>query len=188
MIKRYVSAVFLATILALTAAIGVSAVEPEKAGAASTVAVKNCVGTTTYLTSAEYRSLYLHNKTRASYKLPAFCVHPALQNAARAHSAEMINRDYFSHNSYNGETFSNRLKRYGYKPLPNRYWTVGENIAYNSATGTASADKAHSQWMNSTGHKRNILNKNFRQIGVGAVYGNYKGYKVTMWTADFGMR
>lgn len=188
MIKKYVSVVFLATILALAAAAGVSMVEPKKAGAASSVAVKNCVGTTTYLSSAEYRSLYLHNQTRARYGLTRFCVHPYLQNAARAHSAEMINRDYFSHNSYNGETFSNRLKRYGYKPLPNRYWTVGENIAYNGATGTASADKVHSRWMNSTGHRRNILNKNFRQIGIVAVYGNYKGYNLTMWTVDFGRR
>lgn len=188
MIKKYVSVVFLAAVLALTAAVGVSAVEPKKADAASTVAVKGCTGTYVYLTQPEYRSLYLHNKTRISYKLPVFCVHPALQNAARAHSAEMINRDYFSHNSYNGETFSNRLKRYGYTPLPGRFWTVGENIAYNSQTWTASADKVHSQWMNSPGHRANILNKNFRQIGIGAVYGNYKGYNVTMWTADFGMR
>lgn len=93
----------------------------------------------------------LHNQTRARYSLPGCCVHPSLHNAARAHSAEMIAKDYFSHNSYNGESFSNRLKRYGYAPLPNRYWTVGENIAYNSVSGTASADKVQSQWMNSPG-------------------------------------
>ncbi len=92
----------------------------------------------------------------------------------------MIAKDYFSHNSYNGESFSNRLKRYGYAPLPNRYWTVGGNIAYNSLGGTASADKVQSQRMNSLGHRTNILNKNFRQIGVGTVYGNYKGYALTI--------
>lgn len=100
----------------------------------------------------------------------------------------MIAKDYFSHNSYNGESFSNRLKRYGYAPLPNRYWTVGGNIAYNSVSGTASADKVQSQRMNSPGHRANILNKNFRQIGVGAVYRNYKGYNLTIWTAGFRMR
>ncbi|HZG64179.1 MAG TPA: CAP domain-containing protein [Rubrobacteraceae bacterium] len=51
----------------------------------------------------------LQNQTRARYSLPGFCVHPSLHNAARAHSAEMIAKDYFSHNSYNGESFSNRL-------------------------------------------------------------------------------
>ena len=186
MVKRYASVVFLASILALAAAVGVSAVEPREAEAA--VTVSTCSGGTITLSDAEKRSLDLHNQTRASNGLAKFCIHPALQDAARAHSKEMIDKDYFSHNSYNGETFSERLKRYGYTPLPGRYWTVGENIAYNSSTGAASADKAHSQWMNSTGHKANILNKNFRQIGIGAVYGDYKGYKVTMWTVDFGNR
>lgn len=73
----------------------------------------------------------------------------------------MIDKDYFSHSSYNGETFfSDRLKRYGYTPfLPGRYWTVGENIAYSSQTGTSSADKVHNQWMNSTVHRANILKR-----------------------------
>ena len=51
----------------------------------------------------------------------SFCVHPYLQKAARVHSREMIDRDYFSHDSYNGEPFFERLKRYGYTPLPGRY-------------------------------------------------------------------
>ncbi len=186
MIKKHTSILFLAMALALTAAVGVSAADPREAEAAATVST--CSGGTITLSDTEKRSLDLHNQTRVSNGLSKFCVDSALQNAARAHSKEMIDKDYFSHNSYNGETFSNRLKRYGYTPLPNRYWTVGENIAYNSASGTASADKVHSQWMNSTGHKANILNKNFRQIGIGAVYGDYKGYNVTMWTVDFGMR
>lgn len=72
--------------------------------------------------------------------------------------------------------------------MPGRYWTVGENIACNSQNGTSSADKVHNQWMNSTVHKASILSKNFSQIGVGAVYGEFKGYNVTMWTVDFGTR
>jgi uncharacterized protein YkwD len=100
----------------------------------------------------------------------------------------MINRDYFPHNSYNGEPFYNRLKRYGYTPLPSHHWTVGENIAYNSRMGTSSADYIHNQWMNSSRHTANILKRGLRHIGIGAVYGNYRGYNVTMWTADFGTR
>lgn len=184
--RHQISLVFLALILALTAAVGVSAVEPREAAAQTTVST--CSGGTITLSDAEKRSLYLHNQTRESNGLAKFCVDPALQKAARSHSQEMIDKDYFSHNSYNGETMPNRLKRYGYTPLPGRYWTVGENIAYNSSTGTTSADKAFNQWMNSTGHKANILNKNFRHIGIGAGYGDYKGYKVTMWTVDFGNR
>jgi uncharacterized protein YkwD len=40
--------------------------------------------------------------------------------------------------------------------------------------------------MNSSRHTANILRRNLRHIGIGAAYGNYRGYNVTMWTADFG--
>ena len=185
MVLRYATVILVAMVLAV-AAVGVSAVQPREAGAAATV--NTCTGGTITLTDPEKRSLDLHNQTRVSNGLSRFCVHPALQQAARAHSKEMIDRDYFYHNSYNGEKMANRLKRYGYTPQPGRYWTVGENIAYNSSTGTASADKAHSQWINSPGHKANILNKNFKQIGIGAVYGSFNTSNGTMWTANFGAR
>lgn len=101
--------------LALTAAARVSGVEPREAEAAATVST--CSGETITLSDAEKRSLDLHNQTRTSNGLPKFCVHPALQYAAHAHFKEMIDKDYFSHSSYNGETFfSDRLKRYGSRP------------------------------------------------------------------------
>lgn len=183
---KYASVVCVATILAMVAVLGASLAQTRNAEAAATV--PTCTGGTITLTDAEKRSLDLHNRARASKGLSKFCVHPALQKAARAHSKEMIDRDYYSHNSYNGETFSSRLKRYGYTPRSGRYWTVGENIAYNYSTGVASAEKVHSQWMNSTRHKANILKKDFKHIGIGAAYGTYKGSNVTMWTADFGAR
>ncbi len=189
---RYVSVLVVATLLAIVAVWGVSAAEPRKAEASATV--RTCTGGTITLTDAEKRSLDLHNQTRASKGLSKFCVHPALQRAARAHSKEMIGRDYFSHNSFNGESFSNRLKRYGYTPQPNRYWTVGENIAWGSGS-MGSADSIFKGWMNSTGHRANILNGKFKQIGIGAFRGTYVDKKTgkthtntTMWTADFGTR
>lgn len=183
---RYVSVVVVATVLAMVVILGATTAQPRKAEAAATV--PTCTGGTITLTDAEKRSLDLHNRTRASKGLSKFCVHPILQKAARAHSQDMINKDYFSHTSPSGETFSARLKRYGYTPVSGRFWTVGENIAYNSKTNVASADAVHSQWMNSTSHRANILNGKFKQIGIGAVYGNFKGNNVTMWTADFGSR
>ena len=68
------------------------------AGAADTVSVRGCTRTEVALTAAEKRMLSLHNQ-----KLSAFCVHPALQRAARAHSWEMIGKDYFSHGSRSGK-------------------------------------------------------------------------------------
>ncbi len=128
MILRYATVVLTAAILALTAAVGVSAVESKEAEAASTVAVKTCTGGTFDLTTDEKRMLDLHHQTRTSKGLRKFCVHPDLMEAARVHSQEMIEKDYFSHNSFNGETFSARLKRFGYN------WRIaGENIAWGSA-------------------------------------------------------
>lgn len=43
-------------------------------------------------------------------------------------------------------------------------------------------------WMKISGHRTNILEKSFREVGIGASSGNYKGGKATMWTADFGDR
>jgi uncharacterized protein YkwD len=43
-------------------------------------------------------------------------------------------------------------------------------------------------WMKSSGHRTNILEKCFREVGIGASSGNYEGGKATMWTADFGDR
>ncbi len=73
MVKRYVSVTCMAVVLAVTAAVvGASALETttRTADAASYVTVRGYTGTNINLTTTEYRSLYLHNQTRARYKLP----------------------------------------------------------------------------------------------------------------------
>jgi uncharacterized protein YkwD len=178
MVVRYAIVLFVAVVLAGAAAVGVSAAKPEEAAAASTVTVRTCTGGSIALKAKEKRSLDLHNNVRKSRGLRALCVHPALQRAARAHSADMINRDYFSHGSVGP-----RLSRFGYN-----WRTYGENIAWGSGS-SGSPDSIFKGWMNSSGHKHNILDGRFREVGIGAVTGNYRGYSgATMWTADFGTR
>ena len=193
MIFRHATAVFAAVILAAATVAGTSVVVPKKADAASTV--KACTGGSISLTATEKRILDLHNRTRANYRLPLFCVHPILTNAARAHSQDMLNRDYFSHTSPprpptfpKGETFSARLKRFGYTPAGYRYYAIGENIAGGSGVyGTP--DNRFNAWMRSTGHRASILNRNFREIGIGVRSGNFRGTNgYTMYTVDFGTR
>ena len=185
---RHAGVVVVAVVLAAAAAaVGLSAANPSPAEAAL-VTVKTCGGGSIDLNSAEKRTLDLHNQTRASNGLPAFCVQRTLQKAARAHSQEMLDKDYFSHDSYNGETFGSRLKRFGYTSSGYGYYTVGENIAWGSGS-YGSPGSIFKGWMNSTGHKANILNKNFREIGIGARTGTYEGYAgATMYTVDFGTR
>lgn len=101
----------------------------------------------------------LVNQVRAQYGLSSLKWADDLANVARAHSQDMINRKYFSHNDPNGNSPFDRLRNNGIN-----YRTAAENIAYGQRTPQAVMDA----WMNSSGHRANILNANVKEIGVGA--------------------
>ncbi len=97
-----------------------------------------------------------------------------LGTAARKHSTDMAMNNYFSHTSRDGTDFATRITRERYT------WSwVGENIAKGQRTP---ADVMNS-WMDSPGHRANILNCGFRDIGVG-VAADSDG--TLLWTQDFG--
>lgn len=174
---RYCVVVFASAVLAAALALSVSALEPEEAEAA-TSSVRTCGGGTITLNAWEERALRLHNAARTSRGLRALCVHPALTKAARAHSRDMINRDYFGH----GDA-GQRLKRYGY-----RWRAYAENIA-GGAGRYARPDNTFKRWMNSGGHRTNILDRRFREVGIGTATGTFEGKRgYTMYTVDFGTR
>lgn len=184
---RQASTIVAALVLGLAVTLGLSTVEPRTAEA-GTVQVRGCTGTDVTMTGAEKEMLNLHNRARASRNLPRLCVHPALQRAARAHSRDMIRRDYFSHDTRGKrEDFSRRIKRYGYN-----YRIAGENIAWG--VGRAGSPRqifsqGDSNWMDSPHHRSNILDGRFREVGIGARTGTYGQYRnTTMWTVDFGDR
>lgn len=183
---RHLTFVLSSFFIATLAVLAVALVNPPAADAAKSV--KRCGGGKVYLKPDERKAFYMHNRIRRDRDLKQFCVHPKLQRAARAHSKDMIRRDYFSHNTKGGGTFGKRLKKFGYKPKGFRYYTVGENIAYGS--GERSEPKQIMKaWMKSRGHKKNIVNRKFRQIGLGTYTGTYKKHRnTTMYTADFGTR
>ena len=84
-----------------------------------------------------------------------------LRLAAYGHSADMIARDFFSHTNPDGEGPSQRLAEVGYD------WSAwGENIA----AGYTSPEEVVAGWMGSSGHRANILNCNYTEIGVGYAY------------------
>jgi uncharacterized protein YkwD len=170
---RYLSAIVVALVLAGVTAIGVSALDAGPAEAASGGKVRACGGGKISLNANELKSFKLHNQTRKQRGVRQLCVHPKLQKAARAHSRDMLEREYFAH----GDTGA-RLRSHGYD-----WRTYGENIGYNSTP-----ERMHNAWMNSEGHRKNILNSSFREIGIGAVTGDYDGFRTTMYTADFGSR
>jgi hypothetical protein len=101
-----------------------------------------------------------------------------LAAAARGHSEDMGAQDYFSHTSLDGRTVPDRITAAGYS-----YNTYGENIAGGQPTPEDVIDA----WMSSSGHRANILNSNFCDIGVGYAYqagSTYRHY----WTQNFGRK
>ena len=97
-----------------------------------------------------------------------------LAKVATAHSVDMADHDYFSHDSRNGTSAFQRIKKAGY-----RYSSAGENIAAGFRT-PASVVKA---WLKSPGHCKNVMNRSYDELGVGFATGGTYG---TYWTQDFG--
>lgn len=182
---------YLFTVLAalLVAAAAVAIPEAPRAEASSyNGTVRACNGQDVWLRPAEKRTLQLHNQARANRDLPRLCIQQQLQRAARGHSADMIRNDYFSHTSQDGRTFQQRVRQEGYTPRGFSFYRVGENIAGGS--GRAGAPPSiHRRWMQSDGHRGNILDRQFRQVGIGVAAGNYRGIDgYRMYTVDFGVR
>ena len=116
----------------------------------------------------------LVNAARADAGCGPVSANGALASAAQAHSADMAANDYFSHTSQDGRSFSDRIRAAGYS---------GGAMAENIAAGQSSASSVMAGWMDSPGHRANILNCTYRHIGVGVATGGSYG---TYWTQDFG--
>lgn len=101
---------------------------------------------------------------------------PFLEQSAIAHAQDMNRRRYFAHTSLSGKTIKNRLEDAGYNFKGMRSYAFGENIA----SGQKSIDEVMKSWLKSEGHCKNIMNKNFREIGV--------AQRNLYWVQDFGMR
>jgi uncharacterized protein YkwD len=110
----------------------------------------------------------LTNQERAAAGLPALAKSQALHNAAVSHSRDMAQHDYFAHNSRNGGSPRGRMSAAGYGNSS----TSGENIAYGTRV---TARQIVQMWMNDAPHRANILNRGFREIGVGAAGGRPDG-------------
>lgn len=106
--------------------------------------------------------------------VPPLSAHGALTCAARVHSKDMVDRDFFDHTNPEGLAPWDRMDLAGYN------WNAaGENIAAGSATAAGTVQ----QWMNSDGHCANIMSGEFEEIGVGYYPGGEFGH---VWTQVFG--
>jgi Ca2+-binding RTX toxin-like protein len=111
-----------------------------------------------------------------------------LEVSASLHSQDMIDRDYFAHETLGSNASpGTRMANAGYGAAGSFGW--GENLAWTGSTGSYNADaEVYAQHRNlflSAGHRTNILNGNYEEVGIGSVTGNFQGYNAMMTAENF---
>ena len=136
----------------------------------TTAETTNTTQTTSPLSAFEQKVVALTNQERAKNGLPALKVNTTLSKMAHEKARDMSANNYFSHTSPTYGSPFDMMKKYGIT-----YNYAGENIAMGQQT----PEDVVKAWMNSEGHRKNILSPNYNYIGVGYVaQGNY-------WAQDF---
>ncbi len=128
--------------------------------------------------TAEAQVLALTNQERAKAGCGALRMNSSLTQAAEAHASDMVDQHFFAHDSLDGRSPFDRMKAAGFK---------GGAMAENIAVGYTSAAAVVKGWMNSPGHRQNILNCTYSMIGIGYDSGVVKSdWGNGSWVQDFG--
>jgi uncharacterized protein YkwD len=177
-----------ATRLALVLALALLAIGAGTASAAPTAGKPT--RTIAAADQLESQVLVELNKIRRSNGLVPLRISRPLTSAADAHSRAMGTFGFFQHESRDGSAFWKRVQRY-YGQGRYGSWSVGENLLWSS--GELDAAGALKLWMESPGHRKNILTARWREIGLSAVSvaaapGVYGGRDIVIVTTDFGVR
>ena len=125
------------------------------------------------------RVVQLTNEIRTEHGLSPLQVHPALVHSAQWMARDMVRHNYLRHTDALGRAIDPRIPEFGYAD----YAEIGENIA----GGQLTAEEVVSDWMHSPGHRANLLNPTFREIGVAYMTGSRSHFK-HYWVQDFGVR
>jgi uncharacterized protein YkwD len=120
------------------------------------------------------------NAHRAAYGLADLNASAKLGRAADFHSWEMLDANYFDHDSRNGESFDRRVRRYA------NHDAIGETLAMQSPR--CRPQRVVKMWMNSPPHREILLAASFRRIGVGKRTGDLGSGRACVVTADFASR
>lgn len=132
----------------------------------------------------------LVNKQRTQRGERALIVNAKLQRAAQGHSENMVLDNYFSHYGPDGATPSQRMRTAGYIYSSRIGYEIGENIAWGTLY-LATPKSIVQAWMESPGHRENILNSHYRETAIGVVAqvpATYsEGEAGAIYTQDFGV-
>jgi len=162
---------------------------PRRDGVGAGAACGNVdvIPTADTVAAVEDAVLCLLNGERADRGLAQLAENAQLAQAALGHATDMVQRDYFSHDSPDGATMTDRIAATGYLP-DDASWLVGENLAWGTGS-LATARAIMDAWMSSEGHRANILNPRFREIGMGTALGTPQGGDSgATYAHEFGVR
>jgi uncharacterized protein YkwD len=159
------------------------------AGAPAAANANGCSGADSDPTSlgqakTAHTTLCLLNHERSIRGLRKLRHDGKLSRAASGHAGDMVAKHYFDHTSKSGASFVTRIKRTGWT-RSRRSWTVGENIGYGSGSLATPREMVRA-WMNSAGHRQNILARQFKVIGIGVANGAPSGGGGATYATDFG--
>jgi uncharacterized protein YkwD len=122
------------------------------------------------------------NRQRAKHGLSKLRSSRRLARAADYHSWEMLDADYFAHESRDGGSFDARVRRYA------NHRALGETLAMLGGCGRKAARRVVRMWMDSPGHRAILLSSSFKKVGIGKRTGELHGSRACVVTADFGSR
>lgn len=128
----------------------------------------------------------LVNRERAAHGRGSLRSSIKLKRAARAHSVDMVRRRYFSHVSPDGTDLVVRARRTGYVSR-RAAWSLAENLGWGSGHLGTAAEMVKA-WMDSPGHRENIMRPEMEHIGVGLSFGTPHGGRGLTGTLLFGRR
>ena len=131
----------------------------------------------------------LVNRERTRRGMSSLRVNHRLSKAAVSHTLDMVEERYFEHVSKSGTDVVDRILSTGYLGGV-RSWLVGENLAWGT-NSLSTPRRTVTNWMRSPGHRRNILNRRFREIGIGVVFPAPSGAPnpvAATYTTTFGYR
>ena len=174
--------------LAATAAVAAIVLAAPAGASASACADADLLPAADNLPRVAASTLCLLNEERAAQGLRPVTENAALTRASRDYSRLMVDGRFFAHESPDGTDVVDRVTRAGYLTTGEGGWVVGENLAWAQGV-LASPRKVMEAWMNSSGHRRNILSAEYEEIGVGVVLGTpVPGPAGATFTTDFGKR
>ena len=112
----------------------------------------------------------LVNRERTRRGLPALRANRTLQASARAYARDMVRRSFFDHVSPSGATLTERIRENTRYLAGALRWQIGENLAWGTGSRSTPAQIVRG-WMHSPGHRANIVNRGFREMGLGVALG-----------------